>query len=201
MCSDGSVTHWIHEIKDGNQAMAQALWERYFTQLVRVARTRLDGDARRSRDEEDIALSVFDSFCRAAADGRFPNLADRDSLWRLLVRMAARKVIDQRRHEHRQRRGGGNVIGEDALVAAGYEENALAQVIGNAPTPEFAALVTERFESLLKRLKDDDLRRITMGKMEGYTNDELAEQLGCSLRTVERRLSLVREICRQEFLE
>ena len=201
MCSDGSVTHWIHEIKDGNQAMAQALWERYFTQLVRVARTRLDGDARRSRDEEDIALSVFDSFCRAAADGRFPNLADRDSLWRLLVRMAARKVIDQRRHEHRQRRGGGNVIGEDALVAAGYEENALAQVIGNAPTPEFAAVVTERFESLLKRLKDDDLRRITMGKMEGYTNDELAEQLGCSLRTVERRLSLVREICRQEFLE
>ena len=201
MCSDGSVTHWIHEIKDGNHAMAQALWERYFTQLVRVARTRLDGDARRSRDEEDIALSVFDSFCRAAADGRFPNLADRDSLWRLLVRMAARKVIDQRRHEHRQRRGGGNVIGEDALVAAGYEENALAQVIGTAPTPEFAAVVTERFESLLKRLKDDDLRRITMGKMEGYTNDELAEQLGCSLRTVERRLSLVREICRQEFLE
>ena len=92
-------------------------------------------------------------------------------------------------------------MGEDALEAAGYEENALAQVVGNAPTPEFAAVVTERFESLLKRLKDDDLRRITMGKMEGYTNDELAEQLGCSLRTVERRLSLVREICRQEFLE
>ena len=201
MTSDGSVTHWIHEIKAGNPEVAQALWERYFTKLVGVARARLEGVTRRSADEEDVALSVFDSFCRAAAKGRFPSLADRDSLWRLLVRMAARKAIDQRRHEGRQRRGGGAVVDEGALAAAGYDENALAQAIGNSPTPEFAAIVTERFQILLDALKDDELKKIAMGKMEGYENGELADQLGCSLRTIERRLMLVREICRQEFLD
>ena len=201
MTSDGSVTHWIHEIKAGNTEGAQALWERYFAKLVTVARSRLEGASRRSTDEEDVALSVFDSFCRAASSGRFPDLADRDSLWRLLVRMAARKAVDQRRYENRQRRGGGAVMGEDVLAAAGYDENALAQVIGNSPTPEFAAIVTERFQMLLDSLKDEELRTIALGKMEGYTNDELAGQLGCSLRTIERRLMLIRETCRQEFLE
>ena len=199
--TDGSVTHWIHEIKAGNPQVAQAIWERYFTQLVGVARKRLEGTPRRLADEEDVALSVFDSFCRAAAKGRFPSLADRDSLWRLLVRMAARKAVDQRRHETRQRRGGGKVVDENALAANGYDDNALAQVIGNAPTPEFAAIVTERFHILLDSLKDDDLRKIALGKMEGYTNEELAEQIGCSLRTIERRMMLIREICRQEFLD
>src|SRR5690606_713998 len=129
------------------------------TQLVRVARARLRDEPRRSADEEDVALSVFDSFCRAAASGRFPELADRDSLWRLLVRMAARKAIDLQRHENRQRRGGGVVLGESDLAGLANDENGLAQVIGNSPTPEFAAIVTERFETLMSRLKDDSLRR------------------------------------------
>ena len=98
MEADGSVTHWIYELKAGREHAAQQLWERYYERLVRLVRVELRGANRRVSDEEDVAISVFDAFCRAAESGRFPNLADRDSLWRLLVRMAARKAIDLRRH-------------------------------------------------------------------------------------------------------
>jgi hypothetical protein len=40
---DGSVTRWLGELKTGEDvdAAAQALWERSFHQLVRLARARL----------------------------------------------------------------------------------------------------------------------------------------------------------------
>jgi serine/threonine protein kinase len=83
MSSPGSVTCWITDLKAGDPAAAQALWQRYFGQLVARARHRLRGQPRRAADEEDVALSAFDNFCRAAEQGRFPNLADRDDLWQI----------------------------------------------------------------------------------------------------------------------
>ncbi|MFC1758155.1 ECF-type sigma factor [Planctomycetota bacterium] len=197
MTSDGSVTHWIREIQIGNHNVAQDLWERYFAKLVQLARVELYGAKRQAADEEDVALSVFDSFCRAAEQGRFPDLADRDGLWRLLVRMTARKSVDLRRHETRLRRGG-PAKAELADEATG--EEALALAIGDTPSPEFAAMMAEEFRGLLDILRDDELREFALGKMEGYTNDELASRFDCSIRTVERRLNLVREKLKQKYL-
>ena len=198
MSSDGSVTHWISEIKDGNRAVAQALWERYFVKLVQLARIELHGAQRRAADEEDVAISVFESFCRAAENGRFPDLADRESLWRLLIRMTARKSIDQRRRESAQRRGGGQ---RTAYGDEPASDDALALVIGDTPSPEFAAIVAEEFRNLLDLLGDEQLRELVLGKLEGYTNEEMAGRLDCSVRTVERRLNLIREKCKQEVLD
>ena len=41
-------------------------------------------------------------------------------------------------------------------------------------------------------LKDPDLRQIALWKLEGYTNREIAAQLDCKLRTVERKLERIR---------
>jgi hypothetical protein len=90
MASEGSVTHWLGQLCAGDQAAAQPLWERYFQRLVDQARARLRATPRRVADEEDVALSVFDSFCRGAERGRFPQLSDRDDLWRLLVVITGR---------------------------------------------------------------------------------------------------------------
>src|SRR5262245_57219294 len=65
-------------------------------------------------------------------------------------------------------------------------------VFGNEPTPEFAAEVAEECRALLDRLGDDELRRIAVWKLEGYTNREIARGLGKSLATVERKLDLIR---------
>ena len=192
MSSEGSVTRWITQLRAGDQAAAQPLWERYFRRLVGLARARLQGAPRRAADEEDVALSAFDSFCRGAERGRFPRLDDRDDLWRLLMVITARKATRLVRDERRQKRGGG--LG---LPLGGDDAN-LEQVVDSEPTPEFAAQVAEQCQRLLDRLGDDSLRAVALRKLEGYTNEEVADLLGCAPRTVERKLKLIRALWDKE---
>lgn len=194
MSSDEAVTHWIGGLKSGDPAAIQKLWELYFEKLVFMARKKLQMASRRVSDEEDVALSAFNSFCQGVAKGNFPDLEDRDNLWRILVVITARKAIDQIQYEHRQRRGGGKVRGESVFDSEHLGEMVpgLQQAIGKEPTPEFAAQVAEESQRLLDRLEDDTLRQIALWKMEGYTHDEIATQLGCTTRTIKRKLQLIR---------
>jgi DNA-directed RNA polymerase specialized sigma24 family protein len=191
---EGSVTLWVEGLRGGQaNAAAQPLWERYFGRLVHLARAGLRGKAGGPADEEDVALSAFDSFCRGAAAGRFPQLGGRDDLWRLLVTITARKANAAVWHERRQKRGGGRVADEAALADAG-----LAAVAGSEPTPAFAALVADEVRRLLDALGDDALRQVALLRMEGYSNEQVAERLGCGLRSVERKLALIRKTWRRE---
>ena len=196
----GSVTHWLNELKAGDADAAQPLWERYFDRLVRLARAKLRATRRTDADEEDAALSAFDSFCQGAACGCFPQLADRDDLWRLLVTITARKAADQARRRGRQRRGGGCVLGEADLAGSGASRKlaGLDAIIGPEPSPELAALVAEEYRRLLDVLDDDQLRRIATWKIEGYTNEEIGVQLGCALRTVANKLKYIRMVWERE---
>src|SRR5204863_5483684 len=101
MSSDGSITKLVVLLKAGDRAAAQPLWEAYFARLVALARVRLRNTPRRAADEEDVALSAFDSFCRRAERGEFPRLNDRDDLWQLLAMIASRKVYDLAEREER----------------------------------------------------------------------------------------------------
>ena len=193
----GSVTHWIRELRAGDPAAAQKLWERYFGRLVGLARQKLRTLPRRAADEEDVALSAFDSFCRGAARGCYPNLTDRDNLWHLLVTITARKALQLRRLERRQKRGGGNVRGDSAFHLGTDDvagEGDVEQAIGTTPTPEFAAQTVEEYQRLLARLTDPSLRSVAVWKMEGYTNEEIAARLNC----VPRRRSRARPTRRRK---
>jgi len=145
MESPGSVTFWINQLKAGNQAAAQPLWEAYFRQLVARTRQKLAGAARRSADEEDVVLGAFDSFCRAAAQGRFPRLNDRNDLWQLLIVLSDRKARNLVNRERRQRRGEGKVLDEAALGPDGERAAgpALAEAVGRDPSPADVAQVAE----------------------------------------------------------
>src|SRR4051795_12014994 len=130
----GCVTVWLEQLKAGDPAAAKPLWDGYFARLVRLARARLRAAPRRAADEEDVALSAFDSFCRGALEGRFPRLSDRDELWQLLVLLTARKASNLVRQERRQRRGGGRVWNASALDADDPGEGpAFANLIGREP--------------------------------------------------------------------
>jgi DNA-directed RNA polymerase specialized sigma24 family protein len=195
----GSVTCWLGNLKEGDLAAAQPLWERYFSRLVTVARGKLRRVRRTSagEDEEDAALSAFNSFCGGIARGRFPQLADRDDLWKLLVVITARKAMAQAQREGRKKRGGGRVVDEAVLFGAvAGDDSSLAgleRIAGDGPTPEFAAMMAEECDRLLDSLDDDSLRQVALSRMEGYTNDEIADQLGCARRTIARRLDLIRK--------
>jgi DNA-directed RNA polymerase specialized sigma24 family protein len=199
MSSAGSVTYWIDRLKEGDPAAVQKLWEGFFHRLVRLARSRLQAAPRRAADEEDVALSAFDSFCRGAQEGRFPRLSDRDELWQLLVLLTARKASNLVRQERRQRRGGGRVWNASALDGGEAGEGpAFANLIGREPDPEFAAQVAEECRRLLGRLGDTTLQAVAVWKMEGHTNEEIAGKLGRCVGTVERKLQLIRRTWQAE---
>lgn len=201
MSLPGSVTTWIAQLKTGDARAAERLWENYFPRLVGLARKKLHELPRRAADEEDVALSALDSFCRAAEQGRFPRLTDRDKLWHLLVTITARKTLQLVRRERRQKRGRGTVRGDSAFHGTpehSDEETGLERVIGSEPTPEFAAQMAEEYQQLLARLGGGDLRAIAVWRMEGYSNDEIATRLGCVPRTVERKLGLIRTLWSQD---
>ena len=198
MASRGSVTHWLGLLQAGDQEGAQRLWERYYGRLTALARKKLQGVPRRAADEEDAALSAFDSFCRGAEQGRFPQLNDRYDLWRVLFTLTERKAIALLRREHRRKRGGGQVVGEGALASADSSGGPLEQVVGREPSPELAAILAEEVACRLEALAEDDLRAIALAKMEGETVHQIAARLGCAPRTVERKLRMIRSLWEQE---
>jgi DNA-directed RNA polymerase specialized sigma24 family protein len=202
MSSEGSVTRWIHQLQSGDPAAAERLWVRYFERLVELARVQLRGAPRRAADEEDVALSAFDSFFRCMGHGRFTELVNRESLWRLLVTITLRKAQDLRRHACQQKRGGGKVLGESELLDTmdcAAAKAGLEQVVGREPSPDLAVQVAEECRWLLSRLGDATLQSLALLKMEGYTNAEVAARLGCGLRSVERKLRLIRKIWAKEL--
>ena len=181
MAERGSVTGALHGLRAGDEAAAQRLWEGYFRRLVGLARARLAGRPAGPDGSEDVALSAFASFCRAAEAGRFSRLADRDDLWQVLVMLTARKAVDAVARERAGKRGGG-------ATTAPLPEDFLS----DEPTPDFAGEVADQCRALLDRLDDDGLRQIALWKLEGYTNQEVAGRLGKSEATVERKLDLIR---------
>jgi DNA-directed RNA polymerase specialized sigma24 family protein len=191
-----SVTQWISALKQGDQSAAEGLWEAYFRRLVSLARARLRDVPRRMADEEDVALSAFDSFCRGARAGRFPRLDDRGDLWQILVVITVRHALSLRNYEGRAKRGGGRVQSLTELPPELFES-----IGGDEPNPELAAQVAEECRRLMARLGDPTLQSVATCKLEGYTNDEIAARLGCVTKTVERKLARIRGMWANEMTD
>jgi len=61
------------------------------------------------------------------------------------------------------------------------------------PDPAEAAALAEGLERLLDGLGDVQLRNVAIWALEGHTNEEIAEKLGRSVATAERKRKLIRE--------
>lgn len=183
-----SVTAWITDLKNGQPAAAQKLWESYFQRMVDMARKKLEGTPRAAVDEEDVALSAFKSFCLRAQQGQFTQLTDRQNLWPLLMAITANKSVDLIRRQNARKRGG---AGE---ADSGWQQHPLSELISQTPNPLFAAQLAEELQSLLAVLDDagdPQLKQIALRKMEGQSNPDIATALQCARRTVERKLLLI----------
>lgn len=193
---EGSVTRWLGDLKSGGDAPTQHLWERYFDRLVHLAQQRLRAGAGAAEDAEDAALSAFDSFCRGVAEGRYPRLDDRDDLWRLLVVITIRKALDQVRRRGAAKRGAARLVGESELAGDdGLHAGAsLDCFVGREPSPELATMVREEYGRLRSRLGDDSLRLVLDLSLEGYRRAEIAARMGRTVKTVSRKLDVIRTV-------
>jgi DNA-directed RNA polymerase specialized sigma24 family protein len=195
---DGSVSYWLDELKAGNERAATQIWQRYFQTLVAVARQNLRRSATRAADEEDVALSAFDSFIRGLDRGKFRQIEDRNDLWRLLLVITVRKAADLANREGRLKRGGGRV-NESSKAGASGPGLSLEEVLSVEPTPEVAAMIQDELRFLLGKLVDPNLKTIALKKMEGYTDEEIAQQQNCVRRTIVRKLGVIRKLWADEI--
>lgn len=191
---EGSVTYWLEQLADGDRDATGPIFARYFERLVAYARRRMSAMPRRVADEEDVALSAFQSFCRGAMEGRFPQLGGRDDLWRLLVTITARKARDQLVRQLAAKRGGGKVRGESVFdVPQSDDSPGIQNAAVDGQLPDLEVMVFENCQNLLTALGDETLAQVATLKLEGYTNEEIAEKLQCVPRTIERKLERIRQ--------
>jgi DNA-directed RNA polymerase specialized sigma24 family protein len=152
------------------------------------ARQRLDVQTRRRYDEHDAANSAFHSLCRGLAEGQV-EAENRDAFWGLLAVITSRKISAQRRYSNRQKRGGGAAHGD-----SGFGDLGINEVDGNQLAPDVLAEVSESCNQLLDAIPDETMKKIVLLKFQGATNGEVASELNCTRRTVERKLERVRRI-------
>jgi DNA-directed RNA polymerase specialized sigma24 family protein len=187
----GSITHWIGVLKGGDGRAAAPLFERYYERIVALARARLRGAGGPIADEEDAAVSVFVDLFVGAPLGKFPLLDDRDDLWGLLAVITARKAADLKKRQGRRKRGGNRIVHACDLDDEG-RAGVMEQAAGREPIAEFTVMMAEECQRRIDALKDDVLRDVAMLRLEGFSDGEIAERLGCSRRTVMRKVKLIR---------
>lgn len=194
MSSEDPITIWIEELRSADEAAAQKLWNHFVHRLYELSRRKLQHETRRVYDEEDAALSAFHSVFDGISRGRFPDLGDRDGLWRLLVVVTARKVAHRQRYDRQQCRDVRRNA-SDSIFLRSTDDSTLPgddTLQSREPTADFAAQFVETFELLFDRLDDPVLQQVVILRMEGHTDSEIAERLSCSRRTVQRRLEVIR---------
>lgn len=183
----GSVTMLYQQLAAGDAAAASQLWRRFFPRITAMARQAVSNRMQRVADAEDAAQSAFIDFWQQAQRGDFDAVADREGLWNLLATITVRKVRKQARKERAQKRGGGRVLGEGDLPATSEGPVPLDQLLSQISTQEFDLITEELLLAL-----NPELREIAILRLLGHGTREIAEQLGCTQRKIQRKLELLR---------
>ena len=171
------ISQWIDLARGGDEEAFEHLWLHFYGKLVSLARSVSHKSSTKSF-EEDVAQSTLASFYFRFHEGRYPDLHDRLGLWKLLmtITLSKSKAIvrkESRRYEILREEFTGRL--HDALLN------------------DFTAELSEQLGDLLQRLPNGELRDVASAKLDGYSNREIADQIGKSVPTVERKLRLIRE--------
>ena len=191
--TDDPVSQWIEQLATSDRDAADRLWQHFCRRLMSFARNRLSPTSRRVYDEEDAALSAFRSLCRGIESNRYPEINSRDNLWALLVVIAGRKIANRKRFDGQKKRAVTSTLTEDLFQSSSGEDSSpLRSLMSREPTPALAAEVADTSEHMLSILPEDDLKQLVLLKLEGYTNEDAAEKMQVTRRTVQRKLERIR---------
>lgn len=190
--SPGSITKAIAAVGEHDQSAAELIWQRFFDRLCGYARSKIYDRHRRLIAPDEIAANAFLALFTGLKEKRFEKVRNRDELWQMLTLIAARDAINEQEKLQAQKRGGGKVSGSSAFGSQGIGN--VRDYVQRDPPPEVFVELEELSQRLLRNLPSDELRNVAIWRMAGYSNAEIAEKLGRTERTVERRLNLIREI-------
>ena len=171
---------WIRGFRNNDASAVVDFWSRYEERLRRLAERNLSERISRRVDADDVVQSVFRTFLRRAGQGEF-ELEDRQNLLSLPTTVTLNKIRQKVRHFAAQKRGGDNER---------YYEN-LVDLTGDQPTPDELAALQE-IEDLLRGFEEKQQQVVDL-KLQKHTNEEIAQRLQCSERTVRRMLGNVQQ--------
>ncbi len=197
MSSMGSLTTRIQDLRSPDvrqrDEAARVIWDHFEARLRSLVRRHLDNRIRCREDEQDILQSMYASFCHGQLEGRACP-GSRQELWKLLVRITLCKVVNTANRHLAARRD----VRRERAPAGRRDDSGhfprwmLDHVDRMEVGPDEKLVAMEEFERLLQALPED-LRRIVIWKLDGYTNAEVAAMIGRTVRCVELKLQLIRK--------
>jgi len=173
----------MERLKAGDQQVARQVFVRFVGRLVALAGSRLEGKVRRKVDPEDVVQSVFNSFfARHKADQY--QLADWDGLWGLLAAITIRKCGHKIEHFRAACRDLADEESTSFLTDASRADWVAA---ASDPTPAQIAMFDETILGILQEMEERE-RHIFLLALQGWSSEEIAAEVGCSIRTARRVL-------------
>ena len=167
----GKITHLLHEASTGNDSARAALLEVVYEELRRLAARRMKGE-RFDHTLQPTALVHEAYLC--LFDGPQRSWTNRTHFFAFSARVMRNILVDHARRHNTQREGGTNTrLALDPLLSS-Y----------SPPVNDVVVL-----DQALERLAVMDPRQAQIVELRffaGMTEEEIAEILGLSLRTVKR---------------
>jgi RNA polymerase sigma-70 factor (ECF subfamily) len=181
MSASDSFNDVMARLRVGDETAAREIFQRFVQKLVQLARRQFDAVLRRKVDPEDVVQSAYKSFFLRYGEGKL-EVEGWGNLWGLLTLITLRKCLDRVKY-HR-------AAGRDAQREAAAQPGAAGaepwwEAVAREPTPEEAAVLAETVEQLLRDL-DEEERPVLEMSLQGYTTQEISQQLVLAERSVRR---------------
>jgi RNA polymerase sigma-70 factor (ECF subfamily) len=182
-----SFTGWLTRLRAGDDVAARVVFERFARRLIGLARRQFHASLKYKVDPEDVVQSAYKSFFRGFDEGKLL-VGNWDDLWGLLTLITLRKCADRVEYHRAECR---DAVREVPAASEAEGGGSGTELLGREPTPVEAAILSETVAQLLAGL-DEDERPIVELSLQGFTTQEISEQVGRPERTVRRLRERVR---------
>ena len=178
----------INGLRDGEQQACSDFWNRYGPMLQGVAQKQLSDRLQRRVGSDDVVQSACRTFFRRVSSGQF-ELPDADALWRLMCAITLTKARRAARDHSRLKRG----MDQEQYLDASPDDSTgrRPELAGSEQTPLDAVEFSDQMDKLLSNLSPQECEVLDM-KLQNHTNDEIANKMNCSERTVRRLTNQIR---------
>jgi RNA polymerase sigma-70 factor (ECF subfamily) len=169
----------VRRLRLGEDQAAAEFYERYVKRVFGLVHQQMADHLRAAMQSEDIVQSVFKSIFRGLATGDY-NAPPSGSLWQLVAIVAVHKVRRNARLRMADKR--------DARRTQSIESLENFDAACGASPEEFELAIREAIDGL-KPLEQE----IVMLRVQGFSVEDISNQLQRSRRGIERSLHAIRE--------
>lgn len=196
-----------HSSLASKEIMAKQTEDEFFEtclpKLLEIIKYQLRGINPGHFDEQDIAQTVMRTLLRMIREGSNNVPEEGKEMLRFLTGIARHKLSDRQRKHFSKKNNEGKLIQGSALASGAEARTIGLDEIGitDISQSETARQIVDDLEELLTKLDRNDLKLLVQWALEGLTQKEMAERLGCALRTIEKKWQLIKTIAVKHLSE